>query len=479
VPPLTQRSAYAQFVRVPDSHLLRKVEQVMLAPAIARARVSLVLVFALALLLVLPAIPAVSAPLDAEAELKIVKSAYDNLRRNLYTDPDTVALLTSAQNAAQKALDQSLPLDALDGKNAGDQWEIFAQNVRTMIAQSTVGTLAPGDLAHRLVTAMTKIVDDLHTYFIPAKQADAERRAQNGDSSIVNFGFTSTNINNGLYVLSVVPHSPIEEAGLRYGDHVLSIDGQALNPETRATLLGNPQEGQTYTIAVQHAGDAGPADLTVHIHRYVQTSLISRVLDGHIGYIQTFEFFDSIPQELDRALADLHAQHVDSLILDFRGNRGGVNVDRVMGRFLKDGTELGSSKGRRVQARKYARSDGKPTETVPVTVLVDDSSGSASEIAALAFEEETTATVIGTKTAGAVGSTQRFELGDGSLLSITVAVYVSAKGASLNGIGVAPNVTVERTDDDIVAARDPQLDAAIGSANIKANPSYYLPLLAA
>jgi carboxyl-terminal processing protease len=463
-----------------DSHLLRKVDQGMFAPVIARARLSLTLVFALTFLLILPAIPAVSAPLDAEAELKIVKSAYDNLRRNLYTDPDTIALLTNAQAEAQKALDQSLPLDALDGKNAGDQWEVFAQNVRTMIAQSAVvGALAPGDLAHRLVTAMAKTVDDLHTYFIPAKQADVERRAQNGDSSIVNFGFTSTSINNGLYVLSVVPNSPIEEAGLRYGDHVLSIDGQALSPATRTALLGNPQEGQTYTITVQHAGDAGPTDLTVHIHRYVQVSLVSRVLDGHIGYIQTFEFFDSIPQELDKALADLHAQQVDSLIIDLRGNRGGVNVDRVMGRFLKDGTELGVSKGRRVQARKYARSDGKPTERLPVTVLVDDSSGSASEIAALAFEEDTTATVIGTKTAGAVGSTQRFELGDGSLLSITVAVYVSAKGASLNDIGVAPEITVDRTNDDIVAARDPQLDAAIGSANIKANPSYDAPVLAA
>ncbi len=451
----------------------------MFAPVIARARVSLVLVFALTFLLVLPAIPTLSASLDVEAELKVVKSAYDNLRRNLYTDPDTIALLTSAQAEAQKALDQSLPLDALDGKNAADQWEVFAQNVRALALLSNVSTLAPGDLAHRLVTAMTKTIDDLHTYFIPAKQADVERRAQNGDSSIVNFGFTSMSINNGLYALGVVPHSPIDEAGLRYGDHVLSIDGQALNPSTRATLLGNPQDGQTYTITVQHAGDAGPTDLSVHIHRYVQSSLIWRVLDGHIGYIQTFEFYDTIPQELDSALADLHAQHVDSLILDFRGNRGGVNVDRVMGRFLKNDTELGSSKGRRVQSRKYARSDGKATETLPVTVLVDDASGSASEIAALAFEEDTTATVIGTKTAGAVGSTQRFELGDGSLLSVTVAVYVSAKGASLNGIGVTPTITVNRTNDDVVAARDPQLAAAITDANVKANPASYLPFLAA
>ncbi len=450
----------------------------MFAPVNTRTRITLLLLFSLALVLILPAAPAAAAPLNAEAELKIVKTAYDDLRKSLYTDPDAVAILTNAQQDAQKALDQRVQLEPLDGKSASDQWEIFAQNLRVMMKQTNVSNLASGDLAHRIVTNMAKTVDDRHTYFIPAKQADAERRALNGDSSIVNFGFTSMGINNGIYVRGVVPNSPVEEAGLRYGDHVLTIDGQDLNPDTRATLLGNPLEGQTYMLGVQHAGDGNVTNLTVHIHRYTRLALISRVLNGHIGYIQTFEFYDDIPQELDKALTDLHNQNVDSLILDLRGNRGGVNVDHLMGRFLKSGTELGSSKGRRVQSRKYAQSDKRPLETLPLVVLVDDSSGSASEIAALAFKEFGLAPVIGTKTAGAVGSTQRFELGDGSLLSITVAVYVSVNGASLNTIGITPDITVDRTNDDIVAARDPQLDAAITTVNGKLNPSIYLPFAA-
>lgn len=450
----------------------------MSAPVNARARIALVLVFACSLLLALPAAPTGAGPRDAEAELKIVKAAYDNLRKYLYTEPDTVALLTNAQQEAQKALDQSLPLDSLDGKSAGDQWEVFAQNVRTMVGQSTVSGLAPGDLAHRLVMNMAKTVGDEHTYFIPAKQADVERRALEGDSSIVNFGFISTTLNQDIYVRQVIPHSSVDEAGLRYGDHILALDGQAVTGDTRATLFANPEEGQTHTITVRHVGDANPTDLTVHIHRYTRLSLVSRVLDGHIGYIQTYEFYDTIAEELDTALADLHKQHVDSLILDLRDNRGGVSVDHVMGRFLKPGTALGTAQGRRVDRRQTAQSDGTARETLPVTVLVDDDSGSASEIAALAFEESGAGTVIGTKTAGAVGSTARFELGDGSLLSITVAVYTSANGASLNGIGVSPDIAVARTDDDIAAARDPQLDAAIANANAKVNTTLFGPLAA-
>jgi len=451
----------------------------MSAPVNTRARIVLVLMFTCSLFLALPATPTGAGPFDAEAELKVVKAAYDNLRRNLYTEPDTVALLTNAQQVAQKTLDQSLPLDALDGRNADDQWEVFAQNLRTMIGQSTVFSLAPGDLAHQLVMNMAKTVNDRHTYFIPAKQADDERRALAGDSSIVNFGFVSIPINRDIYVRQVIPNSSVDAAGLRYGDHILALNGQAVNSDTRAALFANPHDGDNDTITVQHAGDANPTDLTVHIHRYTRLSLISRVLDGHIGYIQTFEFYDSIPQDLDTALASLHTQNVDSIIVDLRGNRGGVNVDHVMGRFLKSGTALGISKGRRVDRRQTAQSDGKAREMLPITVLVDDASGSASEIAALAFEENGAATVIGTKTAGAVGSTARFELGDGSLISITVAVYVSTQGASLNMIGVSPDITVERTNDDIAAGRDPQLDAAIANADMKVSSFAFMPLLAA
>src|SRR5690349_4512965 len=88
----------------------RKVDRSMSAPVNARARIALVLVFTCSLFLALPAAPTGAAPLDTEAELRVVKAAYDNLRKYLYTEPDTVALLTNAQQAAQKALDQSVPL---------------------------------------------------------------------------------------------------------------------------------------------------------------------------------------------------------------------------------------------------------------------------------------------------------------------------------------------------------------------------------
>ncbi len=449
----------------------------MVSRPLVRARLALISLVVLSLVVIIPTAPTSADGFDVENELSVVKAAYDALRKNLYQEPDTAGLLANAHIVTETVLKTALPLDDL-GTNPDKQWEVFAQNVRVMVGQSSV-TLAHGDLAYPIVKDFAKTIGDLHTYFLDPKQADATRRALRGDSSIVNFGFTSTNINGSVYVHQVIPNSPIQEAGARNGDRVISVNGRTLTPDNRTALLGNPQEGQDYAIVVQHPNDPSPTTITVHMHRYVRLSLVDSVLDGHIGYIQTFAFYDSIPDELDKALADLHKQNVDSLILDFRGNAGGTNVDQVMGRFLASGTELGTIKGRTFNAKQSAQSNGQKRETLPVVVLVDDGSGSASEIAAIAFHDYDRAVSIGKTTAGALGSTRPFNLGDGSALSVTIAVYTSAKGESLNGTGYTPDTVVDRTNDDLINGRDPQLDAAISRADaISAPQPAELPLAA-
>ncbi len=435
----------------------------MVARMMPRARVALAALVLCSLILTLPSAP-VGAAFDVESDLAVVKGAYDALRKNLYKEPDTVALLTNAHAEAEKVLKTTLPFDEPSG-DANKQWESFAQNTRAMVDQSSV-TLVHGDLAYPLAKNMAKTINDLHTYFLDPKQADVTRRQRRGDTSIVNFGFTSINVDGSVYVRQVVPHSPIEEAGAKSGDRVLSVDGEALTADNRVALLGNPQDGRDYVIAVRHLNAPAPTDLTIHMHKYVRLALVDTVLEGHIGYIQTFAFYDDITDELDKALADLHTQNVDTLIVDFRGNAGGTDVAAVMGRFLPNRTELGTVKGRSISSTTFrAEAGGTTRETLPVVVLVDDNSGSAAEIAAMAFKEYDRGLTVGKKTAGALGSTRGYDLSDKSLISITTSIYTSAKGASLNGVGFTPDVEVERTNDDVLAGRDPQMDAAIAKAN--------------
>src|SRR3954470_5833847 len=114
----------------------------MVARPLACARFALVALFVFSLIVVVPSAPTGAAGFDVENELSVVKAAYDALRKNLYREPDTAGLLANAHIVTETVLKTALPLDDL-GTNPDKQWEVFAQNVRTMIAQSSV-TLAHG-----------------------------------------------------------------------------------------------------------------------------------------------------------------------------------------------------------------------------------------------------------------------------------------------------------------------------------------------
>ncbi len=418
---------------------------------------SLVLLVGLAL----PAapVPAAAVP-DMDAELKVMRTAYGIITRSYYREPDTAALLSNAQAEAARQLRVVVPLDLLPMERDA-QFDAFAANVRRMMEASGAAPLAKGDLSHAVVRDMAKTLDDKHTYFLDEAAADAQRRRSMGDTSVVNFGILATNGDREYVVKNVIDGSPVQMAGLLPGDVILRVDDQPLNWENRMGVLGSPRDGRVYEFRVRRSRIGGEVTLQIPMKRYTRQTLTHRVLDGHIGYIRTFAFFNDIPQQLDKALTDLHAQGIDSLIVDFRGNGGGVGVERVTGRFVANGTEIGRSEGRTGRGVFVANAERRPRETLPVVVLMDETSGSASEIAALALREFNGVTLVGATSSGAIGTTRPTELGDGTMLAITLSEYVSHGGERLNGVGVSPDIAVNRTADDIVHNVDPQLDAAI------------------
>lgn len=423
-------------------------------------------VFALLMLLAVLLVPVspvgASSPVtavNAGDELKIIHNAYTALVTTLYEQPDSTALLTAAHTAAERELSTSLPLDALSG-DAETQFTVFAGNFQALVARTEPVSLPKGQLAHNVIREMAKVVDDPHTYFLDTQAADAERRRIRGDTSIVNFGMIAVNIEGGYYVKHVVDDSPVQRAGLLPGDHVLALDGQPVTWDNRANVLGNPVDGKTYALEVRHAHASADTVLTVQMQRYNRETLAFSVIDHHIGYIRTFAFFEDIPAQLDNALDALDAQGVDSLLIDFRGNGGGTNVEEVVGRFLPEGTVIGRSVGWRNTLDFVAHTAHRPIETRHVVVLVDETSGSASEIAALALHDLKGARIVGRKTAGALGTVRFADLGDTTLLAVTTSAYISVSGARLNKIGVTPDIIVDRSTDDALNGVDPQMDAA-------------------
>jgi len=426
-------------------------------------------------------VPAAADRVKADDELAIAKQAYDDLQRYLYKEPDNTAMLSAAYDEAQKVLDTNGPPLTFTG-NANAQWATFAGGIRTLVGQSNAD-LPANTLRRRIIESMTDVVNDEHTTYLPKDQYDRERAQLRGDTSIVNYGFMRVMVGNDVYIRTVVQGSNIERAGGRPGDQLLAIDGQQITASNASTVFLKPKEGDTHTITVRHAEDAMPTDLHVTLRKYNVPSLTYRVIDGHIGYIAISIFLSETPGKLDSALADLHRQNVDALIVDVRDDPGGsaTVLESVAGRFLPDRTVLGANTGRDIGSQNtVANSNRHAPDKLPLVVLANDFSGSAAEYFALAMQEFRSAPFVGVKTAGALGTAVFYPLRDGSAMEITIGEYVSAKGASLNSIGVTPDIPVDNpTPADAVNGRDPQLDAAIAQANMQVmRPAASLPVAA-
>lgn len=431
------------------------------------------LVALLGVLLIVP-MPAAAAPADVGEELGIVKQAYDILLKQLYTNPDTVALLTEAYKEAQTAYGAQTPLAAKLTGSPQEQWSVFERSVRALAAGSDA-SLESGDLRARLIRSFAKTVNDPHTAYLSKRIADQQRAEDMGDTSITNYGLRALMTGDDVYVAAIVPGGNMEAAGARAGDHILSLDNQAVNAKNYRALFAPPKEGDTHQIVVVHPGETAPVALVVTIKKYAQVGLTYRVLDGHIGYIQTYQFYRDMPERFDEALAALHAQNVDSLIIDLRDDPGGFATAerRVTGRFIPNGTVYGSNTGRNFGKRSsIASSDDQPLETLPIVAVVNDGSASASEYLALALRDFRQTPLVGAMTPGVLGTAQVYDLKDGSGIEVTIGVYTTAKGEALNNVGITPDVEVaDPTSQEVVAGVDKQLYAAIAVVNGKVGRS--------
>lgn len=239
------------------------------------------------------------------------------------------------------------------------------------------------------------------------------------------------------YVLSVAAGSPAEAAGLNFGDRIVSVDGKAIGGlssyEVREILRG--ELGTKVAIRVERAANGSQVDLDLTRGRVAHKTLPHAfALDQSVGYIDLSGGFSyTTVTELDDALLRLRARGMRSLILDLRGNSGGI-VDQAVAvaeRFLPFGTKILSQQGRNPNEDRVWRSANRLPVTVPLVVLVDGDTASAAEIVAGALQDNDRALIIGERTFGKGLVQNIIELEDGSALALTAARYYTPTGRSI------------------------------------------------
>jgi carboxyl-terminal processing protease len=269
-----------------------------------------------------------------------------------------------------------------------------------------------------------------------------------------------------LTIISPMPGSPAEAAGLMAGDQVIAIDGDDMTgiggDIVIKRVLG--PAGSKVVLTINRDNVDEPFDVTIIRERIVIPNVTYEMLDDKIAYLRLITFSDSAHLDLAEALEELLAEDPDGLILDIRGNGGGFlhSAVNITSEFIEDGVLLYEVYGNGTRDIHEARSsEGLATE-IPLVVLINEGSASASEILAGAVQDYERGTLVGTTSFGK-GSVQlpiTLQNNQGTA-RITIAKWLTPNENHIQDIGLEPDVFVEDTEEAILAGEDPQLDKAI------------------
>jgi carboxyl-terminal processing protease len=272
------------------------------------------------------------------------------------------------------------------------------------------------------------------------------------------------NADNNIEVASLFAGQPAEKAGVKVGDVIMAVDGRSIvgfsTYEAVAVIRG--PAGTLVKLTIARKGDAKPIEIGVTRAKITIPVVTSKMLDGNIAYVSLFDFGTQATDQLNRALQDLLAKKPNGLILDLRGNPGGLlqQAVQVSDIFLDSGVVV-SEKDRDGNGQTFRSGPGGLAQDIPLVVLVNGGSASASEIVAGAIQDRTRGKLIGEKTFGKGSVQLPHMLADGSELRITIAHWFTPSGHSIHGEGLTPDIVVLITEDDAKAGRDPQLERAV------------------
>lgn len=321
-------------------------------------------------------------------------------------------------------------------------------------------------MVYGAIDGMVKSLGDPYTAFFPP--VESKKFSEDIKGSFDGIGAEIGMRKDILIVISPLEGSPAKKAGLLAGDQILKIDDKVtadLNVDEAVNLIRGAK-GTQVTLAILREGWSDTKDykitrdvINVPILKYE----IKDIGGKKIAYIQLYEFTENAANEFTKKVNEILNSNAQGIVLDLRGNPGGyLEVAVDIASWFVDGGKLVVSEdfgnGNKNEHTSYGY---KKLATYPTVVLIDQGSASASEILAGALRDDNGIKLVGEKSFGK-GSVQELEnLRGGTSLKVTVAKWLTPSGHSIMEQGLEPDIQVGRTQEDVDAGRDPQLDKAL------------------
>ena len=354
--------------------------------------------------------------------------------------------------------------DSGSGKDAVDSsTQKKVSELKELIDQNYMGDVDEKQLEEGIYKGFISGLDDPYSVYYDEEETKSLYETTEGEYQGIG-AVLSQNMNTGIITLvQIYDDSPAMKAGLKDNDILYKVNGEEVTGVELTEVVSHikGEKGTTVEMTVLRGADNEEVTVTATRDTVEAQTVKYRMMDGQIGYVSVSEFDSVTYDQYQKALKDLEGQGMKGLVVDLRNNPGG-NLNTVC-----DMLDLMLPKGLIVYTedkdgnRQEASSDDENQFTLPLAVLVNGNSASASEIYAGAIQDYGIGDIVGTQTYGKGVVQQIFDLKDDTCVKLTIAKYFTPKGRSINGKGITPDVEVEYEADENNPEADNQLDKAV------------------
>lgn len=333
------------------------------------------------------------------------------------------------------------------------------QEVYQALRDNYDGELDQEKLLDGMKSGLAQASGDPYTEYLNAAQAQDFRDDLNGNFSGI--GAELGKQDNNIVIVAPIAGYPAAKAGLQAKDIIISIDEKPTTNMTLSEAVNLIRGPSGSEVKLKIFRGTAEQDVTIVRENISIDSVKWEVKDG-IGYMTITTFAEDTAALARQAAQDFKNQNVKGVVVDVRGNPGGLLDSSVAISSLwlpKGATILTEQRGGKV-IKSYTAEGDPILQGVPTVVLIDESSASASEILAGALQDNKVATLIGTTSYGKGSVQNLIQLPSGGVLKVTIARWFTPDGQNIDKEGIAPDTKVERTVENVKAGQDPQKDAA-------------------
>lgn len=352
--------------------------------------------------------------------------------------------------AASVALLPVLPASADEETSQSELNQKSLLQVYQMLVENHYAPPSEEEILQGAINGMLDVLDDPYTNYMTTQKYGEFMDAINQTYAGVGFVIQVAEDEEGIIVKSLFDGSPAEEAGVQVGDYIYQVDDMDITPENVSTITDyiRGEEGTSVTLHIKRGEEILAMDV---IRKSIELPEINyEMITPEIAYINILTFGERTTEEFMEALSEAESEDAKGLIIDVRGNGGGLvnSALEIIDAFLSEGDML------------YLHDDGErivysadeEASDIPLAVLIDGSSASASEILAGALQTNGRAILVGETSFGKGTMQGTYRLSNGDVLKLTIDEWELAGGKSINKVGLEPDIYIQRSEAMVNAA---------------------------